>query len=775
MDSSVLPELPPEVEDALTDAQEVTRTQLKAFSTLMAKLRDEAVSYRQSSGLESVWQNCEEAYLGLDDLNRDQFAAAKWGKPTSMEGPVTTSTQSARGGNLRSTVLPRITARYVDAGAAKVSEILLPMDDKAFSLSPTPVPELVKGKADLTPMFAQDGVTPLTRPPKPDEMASLAHGTTEVPLTTKDLVEEAIAQATEKAKKAERRIYDWMVESHYPAEMRKVIFDAARIGVGVLKGPFPDREHLKSLSKVTGPDGKPHVMLQFVESITPHCEWKDPWNIFPDPACGEDIHQGDHLWERVYFTPKQVRDLEEIPGYHKDLLEEVLKQGPSSAPQASRNPHEQNEKHRFEGWHFHGSIKRDDFTRLNPKASESIDDSEERVHAIVTMINDTVVYATLHPLDSGSLPYHAVPWRRRPGSWAGVGVAEQMMVPQRIITAATRAMMNDAGRSGPQIVTNTGLIEPLDEEWVIYSGKQWGTKGELEDVRKAFTIFDIPATTDKYLKIIEFALRLAEESTSIPLITQGQSGPTTPDTYGAAQLQNNNANQLLRSIGYAFDDYITSPIVNQLYEWLLLDPDVPEDEKGDFQVNAHGSAALVERAIQDQALWQMGEMVIQNPTAFGVDPKRWFAELAKSKHLDPRSFQFSEEEQKKLAETPPPPPPQVMVAQIRAETEMQLAQLEMQADKEHLALEAQLAGSKTEVDRMTIQLKQKQLETTRELAILDYSNRRGISVEQTKARLAETVMKLTTQKQLAGTKARQVATPATEPPGRAPAGQAFAR
>jgi hypothetical protein len=30
-----------------------------------------------------------------------------------------------------------------------------------------------------------------------------------------------------------------MVECQYTAEMRKVIFDSARIGVGVVKGPFP--------------------------------------------------------------------------------------------------------------------------------------------------------------------------------------------------------------------------------------------------------------------------------------------------------------------------------------------------------------------------------------------------------------------------------------------------------------------------------------------------------------------------------------------------------
>ena len=137
-------------------------------------------------------------------------------------------------------------------------------------------------------------------------------------------------------------------------------------------------------------------------------------------------------------------------------------------------------------------------------------------------------------------------------------------------------------------------------------------------MNRAFQLYEIPNVTDQMLKILETGERLGEEATSIPLITQGQSGVTTPDTFGAAQLQNNNANQLLRSIGYAFDDNITEPQVRQYYEWLLLDPDVPDEEKGEFTINAHGSIALVERAIQDQTLWQMGALVTKGTCASGT-------------------------------------------------------------------------------------------------------------------------------------------------------------
>jgi hypothetical protein len=50
--------------------------------------------------------------------------------------------------------------------------------------------------------------------------------------------------------------------------------------------------------------------------------------------------------------------------------------------------------------------------------------------------------------------------------------------------------------------------------------------------------------------------------------------------------------------GYTFDDHVTEPESRRYYEWLILDPDVPDDEKGDWTIDAHGSNALVEQALE---------------------------------------------------------------------------------------------------------------------------------------------------------------------------------
>jgi hypothetical protein len=768
-----LNDLPEEVQ-ALLDEHELGNKQvLDSIGVSIAHRRDEAKASRKQSGIEDVWLDAEDAYLGIDAANRGEFSKALWMKPTSMDGPITTSRRET-GEEVKSTAYVRLTSRYVDAGAAKLGEILLPIDDKSFSIQPTPIPDLIKGKKDLS-QVVHNGV-PLEKP--------AAEGQPQRPLTVKDLAEEKSQVAEAKAKAAEKRIYDWMIECQYQSEARKVIFDAARLGVGVLKAPFPKVMRGMSLSK---------NVLQIKEKIIPAAKWVDAWNVFPDPGCGENIQDGDYIFERDYLSARQLRKLKNLDGYIPEQIDKVLKEGPNKIGiDNPARPEERAEKHRFEVWYYYGTLKREEMEVC--RKGSTTDSERQEVYALITLVNDSVIRASINPLDSGEFPYHAVPWQRRSGNWVGVGISEQVRMPQRMVNAATRALLNNAGKSaGCQFIIDQGAIIPADGRWTLLPDKIWYKVADSvsDDVRKAFTSVVIPNMTPQLMSIVEYAFRLAEESTSIPLITQGQSGKTTPDTFGAAQLQNNNANQLLRAIGYSFDEYVTEPVIRQYYEWLLLDPNVPEDEKGDFQINAHGSVALVERAIQDQTIMQMGQMV-KDP-AFGMDPKKWFKLMAKSKRLDPRELQYSEEEMAELAKQPPPQAPAVQAAAIRAEVDKAKIVASQQDSAEDRKVSLQKVKVDTDRDTVYVQAEQertrganearmREIEVKRELAMLDYANKHQISLENVKAMLAKTAMTLTAQKQLAGIghavdlekhRTPQVAKPAVEPPGRAPTGKAF--
>lgn len=759
-------------------SREQVQQVLDVISQEIQTHRDDAITARKDSGIEKVWLAAEEAYIGIDAQNRGDFAGQNWAKPMTLAGPVMTG-PTANENNGRSTAFIPLTARYVDAGTAKVCEITLPADDKPFAFGPTPVTDLIEAQEDKRTVLMDDG-QPAMRDPQPGEPVQQVPGMAPgVPIQVKDLAAEALEEATKKAKKAETRIYDWMVESNYRGEMRKVIFDSARIGVGVLKGPFPVERKARAITKDKATNS---VTLAIKSEIKIGYKWVDPWNCYPGRSCGENIQSDDWFFEKDFLSPRQVRELKDQPGYIAQQIDNVIEQGPEN-DKTNTNPNDRNKRKSFIVWHFCGYMKAESLSFLMEHGNQGKPQTPgtAMVYVTGTMINDVVVKATFNPLEkSGEFPYHAMPWRRRPGSWAGVGVAEQVSVAQRIANGGERAMLNNAGKSaGSIIVMKEGAVVAADKSPVITPDKLYYLVDDgsgASDVRNVFGIHMIPNVTPQMLTIIEHAFKLAEESTSIPLITQGQSGTTTPETFGAAQLQNNNANQLLRSIGYNLDDFITEPVVRQSYEFLLLDPEVPDDEKGDWEIDAHGSSALVERAILDQTLAQLTALVV-NP-AYGVNPKKWFAELLKSKHMDPKDVQFTEEEIAKAQQTPPPPPPQVAVAQINAQKDLQIAQMREQGamardatdtDRDRVYVQAETDRTAKEHEARMSELALK-----RELALLDYANKNQMKLEDVKAKLADTTIKANLQRELAQmSNASQVMEPPTEPPGRAPDGQAY--
>lgn len=801
VDNRDLEELPPAVAEEIAAARGRLMQKLDAFALYVSEKRDEAVKARKASGIEEIWTYCEEAYLGIDDLNRHEWAGQKWAqwiKSPSMEGPLRRSRVDEE---MRATAYPRLTARYVDAGAAKMAEILLPVDGKPFSLKATPVPQLSRALKNKTQVIDPATGRPATRPPRPDEMPPVQQpqgpapmqggpGTAaqppqepsapQVPLTVKDLAEHQIALAEEAAEEATDQIHDWLVECRHGPTMRKTIFDGSRLGTMIVKGPIPARREARMVR--TGDGG---VTVEVVSKVVPESARVSPWNFFPDPSCGEDIQRGAYVVELDEINEKGLRALRDQKGYIPWAIDRVIDEGPDkcNTRNEGRTATQQAHSGVYKLWTFWGSISADQLKISNPELYQQHRDKIGRqVYAIVTMVNDTPIKVALNPLKTGRFPHKVAVWRRRDGHWAGMGVAEQMKAPQQIMTGAVRGLLNNAGKSsGAQIVRNDEALIPANGSNTITPDKEWikDPGASLEDVRNAFAVFTIPNVTPQMLSIIEFAFRLAEESTSIPLITQGQSGDTTPDTFGATQLQNNNANQLLRDVGFSIAEDLTEPLIGDFYEWLLLDPNVPDSAKGDFQADVSGMTALIEKAVQDQTIAMMGGMVA-NP-AFGIDPKRWFRQFLRSKRLVPTDFQYSEAEQREIDSRPPPPPPQVQAAQIRAEAQVATAQsrdqlaaqkIKVDTDRDALAIQAQ--AQRTQMERET---NLAELAIKRELAMLDYANRYQISLDSVKADLAKTTMQLKAQMVLSGDdgKGPEVAKPAVEPEGRAPDDQAFQR
>lgn len=731
-------ELAPEEITAQEEAKAQRLAMLDALGVSLASSRSKAMAAREVSGIELEWDEDEEHYEGIDDANRGERRGWR-GKPGGNTGQTGEKAEAAS-----STVFINITRPYVDAASARVADMLLPTDDRPWSLAPTPVPDLAAMASGKFPQHILKQAAQAF-PGQPDMAKNALHQAVEDAIKTQD-------EAKERAERAQKRIEDWHTQCQWHAHVRSVIEDMTKIGTGILKGPVPVKKRQTAFV-----DGK--IVLR--EEIQPGSFRINARNFYPDPACGENIHNGSHCWERDDITDRGLMDLKGTPGYLNDQIDLVLAEG---ALKATREAPDRplpdgstpDKSGMYEIWYFHGMLQREDMEACGCK----VRDGFVAVPAQVTMVNNRVIKAVTNPLDTGDLPYDVMVWQKRTGSPFGIGVSRQIRTPQEIVVGAGRNMMDNAGRAGgPQLVVQQGIVVPHDGLYEVTPWKVWlaAEDADTEHIDKAFRFVLVPSLQAELQAIIQMGLKLAEDVTGLPLLLQGQQGKA-PDTVGGMQMMNNNASTVLRRVARLFDDYITEPHVRRYYAYLLVYGE--DNEKGDFHIDARGSSALVQRDVENQAVGEMAN-IVQNPV-FGVDPKKWFEEWCKSKHLDPRRFQFSDEKWKEVVEgmSQGQQDPRLAVAQLAAEFKAKALELTQ-------AFDAQERAKDRELEVML-----KQLDIDISAAGLTVEQQKVL--DQIKARLGETVLKLRAQRDMQrDERAVQMSAPPTEPPGLAKPGRAY--
>lgn len=676
-----------EDEDDLTDEQraeiearrereqaerEAYQQRLQAFGQGLLRLRREAIDGRLMSGIDDIWREDEEAYEGIDDANRDEEHGFRVRKPT--EGGAPSPSQKPK---TRSTAFVNITAQFVDTAASRVGDMLLPVDDRPWRIEPTPLPTL-PGTAPESAQQTAQAQAASAGEPAPAESAQES--------ASKALMTEARRRAEE----AEKQIDDWHSECQFNSELRTVIDDSARIGTGIIKGPVPARK--RKLKWVDGPFGK---TILAVDEIQPASYAISAWNFFPDPRCGESIHNGNYVWERdPCITAKMLADLRFRPGYLIDQIEAALEEGPQKHTIDGMSPEDErrsaNEKPPFELWIFYGNVEREDLVALGIEVPDRF---TAQVPVMCEFVNDRIIKIAFNPLDDGQFPYDLLPWKRRRGMPWGKGVARQVRTPQRMVNAAMRAIMDNASLSAGVILFLRRLgLSPADGDWNLGPNKIYTyNSAEIQDVEKSVHSIEIPNRQKDLMPIVEQALRLAEQVTGLPMLLQGQQG-AAPDTVGVTTLLYNSANGLLRRIAKLFDDKITEPHLRRWYRWLLEYSDNPE-QYGDCQIVARGSSALVERDMQAQFMVQLAPHV-KDPE-FGINPRKWMQELCKAQRIDPTRIEYTEAELQEIKNRPQPVDPRIEAAKISAQARIQSGQEELAARREIAYLEYALKHDMT--------------------------------------------------------------------------------
>lgn len=622
--------------------------------------REEAIASRQE--LEHIWRKARAQYKG----KKEGSTSSSYEKGETLNSALVANTER-KPKSKRSTVVPNITRPYTNAGTARVADLLLPTGKMPFSLRQTPVSDLqtVYGYLSDYPTVLQQLATAL-----PDIFSKIQDA----------------ESAKMAAENAELIIRDWLKESDWSAAVRAQIVEAGIVGTGVIKGPFSrerkvsedTKQILNTLYSIDDPI-LAELLVQELKTLlyyTPQIECIKVENCYPDPRCGSDIQNGRYFYEEIpEVSKRQLMEYLEDSSYDSGAIKAALEEGPCDK---NFKPQKDSKKP-YSIWVRTGIVE-----WKGELGEKSLGFS------IILLLNNRIIKVSPYPLETERFPYNILCWESRDNSWAGIGIPEQMETPQRGLIASVRALMDNMGYSvGPQVLQLDGLIEPIDgDDAELYPYKHWKVKSGLPGIdamaeaKNAMAFLEFPNYLDKIMPVIQFWLKMTEDITGLSLLLQGQA---VTDAVGVSQQLMNNSTTNLRLIVKEWDDKVCKPMITSYYDWVQTYG--PESAKGDAVVEPLGSTVLIVRELQQQALLQISQQVLQ--PIYGISPQKWMKIYLEGFQIDIETLALTDEERQQLQAAEQQPDPKVIVAQIEAQAEVYKADLKKEVDTLKIALEAQ--------------------------------------------------------------------------------------
>ncbi|WP_416398132.1 hypothetical protein [Allohahella sp. A8] len=480
-----------------------------------------------------------------------------------------------------SRVFTNITRNKVDAAAARMVKIVLPNGEQNWKTEHTPVPELSSRLNS-------------TRPVALNDQAETTEG---------DIAQAELSEVKAASEAMGKEIEDQLEQSGYDAIQREIIYDAAKLGTGVIKGPvmIGDERRVWATNPETG-----QQELQVVRRIEPRSKRVNPFYWFPDMSATRP-EEREYDFELSFMTRRGVQDLLKYPHYNKEQVKRVLQMKAADTQkqqfeflhqiQSITGERSKFEDSRYYCVEYYGPIKREWLAACGCPPEE-LDENVPEPYGLMLIIGGHVVMADIHPMSKGESIYDFFNWEKDDASVFGLGIPDQMRTEQSMYNALNRMLMDNGGlATGPQIVIRDGYLTPADNDYEMKPRKIWrfDDKGQdgmtLDNVIKAF---DIPSRLGDIMAIASRVREMADEATSLPMIAQGEQGSGVTKTFQGMAMLMESANIVIARAVKSFDDMITTPHVSRYYDW-NMEFNPKAEIKGDIRVVAKGTTALLQR------------------------------------------------------------------------------------------------------------------------------------------------------------------------------------
>lgn len=488
-------------------------------------------------------------------------------------------------------------------GATSLLRDVYLSNERPWALDPTPQPTMPKDIfADIQELVAVEAAN-AERLGQPIDEASMIERIESLKAAA---VKASKKKAREAAKLSADALDDILVEGGFYDALAAFLVDLPMFPFAVMKGPV-----VRIVSDMHWQNGEPVVTdrpKMFWERVSPFDFWFSPG--VSDIADAEVI-------ERVRLTRADLNAVQDLPGYNKEAIQQVLEYlgrgglrdviAPSDAEQAtleSREDPSMNVTGMIDSLEYHGNVQGRLLLEYGIDPAQ-IPDPNRDYAVQAWLIDRWVIKAQINPNPRKRHPYFVSSFEKMPGTVVGNAIPDILADIQDVANAALRSLVNNLSiASGPQVIVNVDRIAPGENPDELYPWKRWQVTNDplaqANAANKPIDFFQPESRAQELLGVYKEMTNIADEISALPrYITGTERLGGAGRTASGLSLLMGNANKILQTVAANIDRDILKPALTALYDMVMLTDDTGL-LRGDENVNIRGVAMALQKEAERQ-------------------------------------------------------------------------------------------------------------------------------------------------------------------------------
>jgi hypothetical protein len=499
-----------------------------------------------------------------------------------------------------------LTATKCRAAEAWINDILRPVGERPWTITPTPIPDLPPDLKMTIEQEVRDVFEEvLTQAQQVNQQIQIAELKEEIrkyaekrrDKTMTELMDEAKLRCTAMADK----IDDQLTEGGWHDSWWAVVSDFVRLKAGIIKGPVIRVQKSQAWNQQT-------KVYDVEKAKLPTYDRVSPLDLYPAPD-SRGVDDG-YLIERHQFARKDLIALIGVPGYSEENIRKIIKEYGVGGKREHLSTDAERAMFDFgstqsmffsdkiDVLEFWGSVPGSMLIDWGMQTAQVDPEMEYEINAFIA--GSYVFRAVLNPDKLGRKPYSVDSFQRVPGSFWGKGVPELMSDTQDICNSVARALVNNSQlASGPMVEANSERLGGQNVKlypWMIIQS----TNAQMLEA-PAMRFYQPQLITDGLLRVYELFSVMSEDQTGIPRWAYGNSGASGANAtaQGLSMLMTSASRNVKEAISHL--DRMTEGTISRTYDYnMLYDPDM--DLKGDAKVVARGVTSYLAKEQKTQRL-----------------------------------------------------------------------------------------------------------------------------------------------------------------------------